>query len=334
MANKYSEDTLIEQTCIEIFNHQLHWEIANVYQGETFGEAGTIGRISEADVILKRYFYQAIEKLNPNLPKQAYDLAYELIQSDDVTKNMADINFEKHTYLKEGIPVTYKNEKGEIVRNKKIKVFDFDNADNNHFLAVQQLWIEGKSKRRKRPDIIGFVNGIPLLFIELKAHHRKLKVAFETNLNDYKRTIPQLFHCNAFVVLSNGIESKIGAITSKYEHFHDWKRITEEQEGIISLDTILKGVCEKTRLIDLFENLILFDTSIGAIVKLIARNHQFIGVNKAVEHFQLVQEQAKKGLIAKEDAQKLGVFWHTQGSGKSYSMVFLTQKIRRALGGG
>ena len=334
MANKYSEDTLIEQTCIEIFNHQLHWEIANVYQGETFGEAGTIGRISEADVILKRYFYQAIEKLNPNLPKQAYDLAYELIQSDDVTKNMADINFEKHTYLKEGIPVTYKNEKGEIVRNKKIKVFDFDNAENNHFLAVQQLWIEGKSKRRKRPDIIGFVNGIPLLFIELKAHHRKLKVAFETNLNDYKRTIPHLFHCNAFVVLSNGIESKIGAITSKYEHFHDWKRITEEQEGIISLDTILKGVCEKTRLIDLFENFILFDTSIGAIVKLIARNHQFIGVNKAVEHFQLVQEQAKKGLIAKEDAQKLGVFWHTQGSGKSYSMVFLTQKILRALGGG
>lgn len=334
MANKYSEDTLIEQTCIEIFNHQLHWEIANVYQGETFGEAGTIGRNSEADVILKRYFYQAIEKLNPNLPKQAYDLAYELIQSDDVTKSMADINFEKHNYLKEGIPVTYKNEKGEIVRNKKIKVFDFDNADNNHFLAVQQLWIEGKSKRRKRPDIIGFVNGIPLLFIELKAHHRKLKVAFETNLNDYKRTIPHLFHCNAFVVLSNGIESKIGAITSKYEHFHDWKRITEEQEGIISLDTILKGVCEKTRLIDLFENFILFDTSIGAIVKLIARNHQFIGVNKAVEHFQLVQEQAKKGLIAKEDAQKLGVFWHTQGSGKSYSMVFLTQKILRALGGG
>lgn len=105
MANKYSEDTLIEQTCIEIFNHQLHWEIANVYQGETFGEAGTIGRISEADVILKRYFYQAIEKLNPNLPKQAY----ELIKSDDVTKSMADINFEKHTYLKEGIP-TYHTE--------------------------------------------------------------------------------------------------------------------------------------------------------------------------------------------------------------------------------
>lgn len=109
MANKYSEDQLIEQTCIEIFDNQLNWKIANVYQGETFGEAGTIGRNSEVDVILKRYFYQAIEKLNPNLPKQAYDLAYELIQSDDVTKNMADINLEKHTYSKERIP-TYHTE--------------------------------------------------------------------------------------------------------------------------------------------------------------------------------------------------------------------------------
>lgn len=334
MANDYSEDKLIEQTCIDIFKNQLQWEIANVYQGETFGENGTIGRASEADVLLKNRFYQAIQKFNPNLPQQAYDLAYELINSDDATKSLPDLNLEKHNYLKEGIPVTYKNEKGEIIRNKKIKVFDYEEADNNDFLAVQQLWIEGKSKRRKRPDIVGFVNGIPLLFVELKAHHRKIKVAFETNLKDYKQTIPKIFHTNAFIILSNGFESKIGAITSKFEHFNDWKRIIEEQEGIVSLDTILKGVCEKTRMIDLFENFILFDDSIGSVVKLIARNHQFIGVNKAVEHFQLVQEQARNGVLTKEDSQKLGVFWHTQGSGKSYSMVFLCQKILRALGGG
>lgn len=334
MANHYSEDQLIEQTCIDIFKNQLQWEIANVYQGETFGENGTIGRASEADVLLKNRFYKAIQKFNPNLPTQAYDLAYELINSDDATKSLPDLNLEKHNFLKEGIPVTYKNEKGEIVRNKKIKVFDFEEVGNNDFLAVQQLWIEGKSKRRKRPDIVGFVNGIPLLFVELKAHHRKIKVAFETNLKDYKQTIPRIFHTNAFIILSNGFESKIGAITSKFEHFNDWKRITEEQEGIVSLDTILKGVCEKTRMIDLFENFILFDNSIGSVVKLIARNHQFIGVNKAVEHFQLVQKQAKNGVLSKEDSQKLGVFWHTQGSGKSYSMVFLCQKILRALGGG
>ncbi|MEZ7500746.1 type I restriction endonuclease subunit R [Flavobacterium sp. Arc3] len=334
MANDYSEDKLIEQTCIDIFKNQLHWEIANVYQGETFGENGTIGRASEADVLLKNRFYKAIKKINPHLPQQAYDMAYQIINSDDATKSLPDLNQEKHNFLKEGIPVTYKNDKGEIVRNKKIKVFDFDNVEENNFLAVQQLWVEGKSKRRKRPDIVGFINGIPLLFVELKAHHRKIKVAFETNLKDYKQTIPKMFHTNAFIILSNGHESKIGAITSKFEHFNDWKRITEEQEGIISLDSILKGVCEKTRMIDLFENFVLFDNSIGSVVKLIARNHQFIGVNKAVGHFQSVQEQAKKGLITKEDAQKLGVFWHTQGSGKSYSMVFLCQKILRALGGG
>ena len=334
MAHAYSEDQLIEQTCIDIFKNQLHWEIANVYQGETFGENGTIGRHSEADVLLKNRFLEAIQKLNPNLPVKAYELAYEIINSDDATKSLVDLNFEKHNFLKEGISVTFKNDKGEIIRNKKIKVFDFDTIENNNFLAVQQLWVEGKSKRRKRPDIVGFVNGIPLLFIELKAHHRKIKVAFETNLKDYKQTIPKMFHTNAFIILSNGFESKIGAITSKYEHFNDWKRITEEQEGIISLDTILKGVCEKNRIMDLFENFVLFDNSIGSIVKLIARNHQFIGVNKAVEHFVSVQEQAKKGFISKEEAQKLGVFWHTQGSGKSYSMVFLCQKILRALGGG
>lgn len=334
MGNNYSEDQLIEQTCIDIFKTQLLWEIANVYHGETFGENGTIGRHSETDVLLKNRFLEAIQKLNPNLPVSAYELAYEIINNDDATKSLSDLNFEKHNFLKEGIPVTYKNDKGEIIRNKKIKVFDFDNVEENNFLAVQQLWVEGKSKRRKRPDIVGFVNGIPLLFIELKAHHRKIKVAFETNLKDYKQTIPKMFHTNAFIILSNGFESKIGAITSKYEHFHDWKRITEEQEGIISLDGILKGVCEKNRMMDLFENFVLFDNSIGSIVKLIARNHQFIGVNKAVEHFVSVQEQAKKGLISKDDAQKLGVFWHTQGSGKSYSMVFLCQKILRALGGG
>jgi len=334
MAHAYSEDQLIEQTCIDIFKNQLQWEVANLFHEETFGENGTIGRHSEADVLLKNRFLQAIQKLNPNLPVQAYQLAYEIINSDDATKSLPDLNFEKHNFLKEGIPVTYKNDKGEIVRNKIVKVFDFDNVENNNFLAVQQLWVEGKSKRRKRPDIIGFVNGIPLLFIELKAHHRKIKVAFEKNLKDYKQTIPKIFHTNAFIILSNGFESKIGAITSKYEHFHDWKRIAEEQEGIISLDTILKGVCEKNRMMDLFENFVLFDNSIGSIVKLIARNHQFIGVNKAVGHFVSVQEQAKTGLITKEDAQKLGVFWHTQGSGKSYSMVFLCQKILRALGGG
>lgn len=236
MSGTYSEDNLIESTAMKLFKEELQWETANVYRGETFGKNGTIGRESEADVLLKGRFYASVKKLNPDLPDQAFDLAYEIINSGDATKGLAEINYEKHNYLKEGIPVTYKNNKGEIVKNKKVKVFDFETPENNNFLAVQQLWVEGKSKRRKRPDVVGFVNGIPLVFIELKAHHRKIKVAYETNYSDYKQTIPKIFHCNAFVILSNGIESKIGAITSKFEHFHEWKRIVEDQEGIISLD--------------------------------------------------------------------------------------------------
>lgn len=333
MSKDYSEDQLIEQPCMDIFQ-ELTWETANVYEGETFGEDGTLGRDSEADVILRTRFIEAIKRLNPNLPKQAYDLAYESINSNDVTKNLADINYEKYNFLKDGIPVNYKDAKGEIVRNKKIKVFDFDNPENNNYIAVQQLWMEGKSKRKKRPDVVGFVNGLPLVFIELKGINVKLRAAYEKNLSDYKNTIPKMFHCNAFVILSNGVESKIGSISSKYEHFHDWKRISEEDEGIVSLDTIIKGTCEKSRLLDLFENFILFDTSVGSVAKLVARNHQFIGVNKAIEHFQTTRQKAKDGIISIEDAQKLGVFWHTQGSGKSYSMVFLCQKILRVLGGG
>ena len=333
MVKGYSEDILIEQTCIELFKGTLGWEVENVYHNETFGAAGTLGRTSEADVLLKYKVLDALRKFNPDLPEQAYLNAFDELNSDSSIMGMAELNQEKYTFLKEGIPVTYKNEEGEIIANKRLKVFDFDTPTNNHFLAVQQMWIEGKSKRRRRPDIIGFVNGIPLLFIELKAHHRKLKAAYEDNLTDYKDVIPKLFHCNAFIILSNGLDSKIGAITSKFEHFNDWKRIEENQEGIVSLDTIIRGVCEKNRFIDLFENFILFDTSIGKVIKLIARNHQFIGVNKAIKHFEQQQIRLNKGEISKEEAQRLGVFWHTQGSGKSYSMVFLCQKIHRKMQG-
>ena len=305
-----------------------------MYKGESFLKDSTLGRSSAAEVILQSRFLQAVRDLNPSLPETAYQAAFEEINAFNATQTQADLNHDKYKLLKDGVPVSFVNEKGERVEGKRLRVFNFEFPEQNNFLAVQQMWIEGKSKRRKRPDIIGFVNGIPLVFIELKAHHRKLRVAYETNLSDYKNTIPKLFHCNAFILLSNGFESKIGSITSKFEHFHEWKRIQENEEGVVSLDTILKGVCDKSRLLDLFENFILYDNSVGKLVKLIARNHQFIGVNKAVEHFQSQLKRRNNGEITKEEAQRLGVFWHTQGSGKSYSMVFLCQKIQRKVGGG
>ncbi len=333
MTWEYSEDNLIEKTSIDLFHNQLGWDTAIAFNTETFGEGSTLGRLNKNEVVLKRYFFEKINELNPNLPEQAYNHAWEKIRAESITRSLAEINFEKYRLLRNGIPVDFINEQGEQVKNKIIRVFDFETPENNYFLAVRQLWIQGKSNRERRPDIIGFVNGIPLLFIELKAAHRKLENAYNDNYTDYKDVIPKLFYYNAFVLLSNGIDSRIGSVTGRYQHFHEWKRIAEEDEGIVALDRIIVGVCEKKRFMDLFENFILFDNSLGKVVKLIARNHQFIGVNKAIENIQHKEQLYKLGKISLEEKQKLGVFWHTQGSGKSYSMVFFCQKIHHKFTG-
>ncbi|MCX6250550.1 MAG: type I restriction endonuclease subunit R [Bacteroidetes bacterium] len=333
MTWEYSEDNLIEQTAIDLFFDKLGWDTLFAYNKESFGEDSTLGRLNKKEVIIKKIFIEKLKQFNPDLPAKAYEEAYNKLTEESITKSLAEINFEKHQLLKDGIPVDFINENGEQVKNKTLKVFDFEEAENNDFLAVRQLWIQGKSNRERRPDIIGFVNGIPLLFIELKAAHRKLENAYNDNFTDYKDVIPKLFYYNAFVILSNGIESRIGSVTGKYQHFHEWKRITEEDEGIVALDRIIVGVCEKQRFLDLFENFILFDNSLGKVVKLIARNHQFIGVNKAIDNLKLKDQLFKLGKISQEEKQKLGVFWHTQGSGKSYSMVFMSQKIHRKFTG-
>jgi type I restriction enzyme R subunit len=333
MTWEYSEDNLIEQTAIDLFYHKLGWDTLFAYNKESFGEGSTLGRLNKKEVIIKRTFLQKLNEFNPGLPPKAYEEAYTKLTEESSTKSLAEINLEKHQLLKDGIPVDYINEKGEQVKNKTLKVFDFEEPGKNDFLAVRQLWIQGKSNRERRPDIIGFVNGIPLLFVELKAAHRKLENAYNDNFTDYKDVIPKLFYYNAFVVLSNGIESRIGSITGKYQHFHEWKRITEEDDGIVALDRIIVGICEKKRFIDLFENFILFDNSMGKVLKLIARNHQYIGVNKAIENIKHKDQLYKLGKISIEEKQKLGVFWHTQGSGKSYSMVFMCQKIHRKFTG-
>jgi type I restriction enzyme R subunit len=333
MTWEYSEDNLIEQTAIDLFFNQLGWDTLLAYNKEGFGEGSTLGRLNKKEVVLKKIFFDKIKEFNPGLPHKAYEEAYEKLIEESITKSLAEINYEKHQLLRNGIPVDFINDKGEQVKNKTLKVFDFETADNNNFLAVQQLWIDGKSGRQRRPDIIGFVNGIPLLFIELKAAHRKLENAYNDNFTDYKDVIPKLFYYNAFVMLSNGIESRIGSVTGKYQHFHEWKRIAEDDEGIVALDRIIVGVCDKKRFLDLFENFILFDNSLGKVVKLIARNHQFIGVNKAIENIQHKEQLYKLGKISLEEKQKLGVFWHTQGSGKSYSMVFFCQKIHHKFTG-
>jgi len=275
----------------------------------------------KSEVILKRYLLVALIKFNPNKPQIAYEQAIELIQQKSSDKKLGRINKEKYDYFKKGVPVSYTDSSGKL-KKERLQVFDFKEPLNNDFLAVRQLEVHGEIYNR-RPDMICFVNGIPLVFIELKGINIDIRSAYDDNLTDYKDTIPELFYSNAFIILSNGTAAKVGTITGPYKFFLDWKRIEEEDEGEVELDTMLQGTCAHHRFMDIFENFLLFDTSAGEVSKIMAKNHQYIGVNKVIEQVNHIQDLEGK----------LGVFWHTQGSGKSYSMVFLCEKIHRKLGG-
>jgi type I restriction enzyme, R subunit len=319
--SEMTEDRLVQQTTADYFRDALGWESVFAYNEEVLGPEGTLGRNSEKDVVLVRYLRRALEKLNPDLPAVAYETAVKQITETSVTKSSLQINREKYSLYKDGILVSFRNQKGQV-EEKRLRVFDFENPKGNKFLAVRELWVQGPLYRR-RPDIIGFVNGIPLVFIELKNVHKDIRRAYEENLSDYRDTIPYIFDHNAFIVLSNGDRARIGSISSKYGHFHEWKRLAEEDPGVVDLETLLKGLCTKPNFMDFFENFILFDESQKTMAKIIARNHQFLGVNRAVE---AVRSREKLN-------GQLGVFWHTQGAGKSYSMVFFSQKIHRKLPG-
>ena len=313
MSYEYSEDGLVEAATQEVLE-ALGWHVTYAWKKERFGEEGLLGRANKSEVILKRHLRAALQKLNPNLPEVAYTHAIEQITEKSADKTLGQMNKEKHALLTKGVQVSFRNAKGEM-ESKRLRVFDFENPLENDFLAVRQFEVVGELYNR-RPDVVGFVNGIPLVFFELKAHHTDLAAAYTDNLSDYKDTIPAIFHCNGFIILSNGTDARVGTVTSKYKYFLDWKRIEEEEEGVVSLDTMLRGTCDRTRLMDLFENFLLFDREGSDVVKIMAKNHQYIVVNKVVNQARNIEDL--KG--------KLGVFWHTQGSGKSYSMVFLCQK--------
>ncbi len=177
---------------------------------------------------------------------------------------------------------------------------------------------------RKRPDLICFVNGIPLVVMEFKRIDVDLHAAYNDNLRDYKDTIPHLFWYNAFILLSNGTESKVGSLTASWEHFAEWKRVhSEDEPPKVSLETILQALCEPQRLLDVVENFILFMEIQGGLIKILAKNHQYLGANNTIQSLQKIED----------NRGKLGVFWHTQGSGKSISMLFFAQKVLRKVPG-
>lgn len=321
MSHDYSENILVQESAGHLLQNELGWEVAFAYNKEVLGKDGTFGRSSYKEILLSRYFRAALKRLNPWITDAQIDEAQKKLESRVSTASLMQINEEKYFLIRDGIPVTVKKPGGKI-ETKHAMVIDFKNPDQNHFLAIKELKIHGELYRR-RTDIVGFVNGIPLLFVELKKYNVDVQSAYDGNYTDYLDTIPHLFHYNAFLMLSNGMEAKVGTLGSKYEFFHEWKRLSEGDEGSVALETMLRGICRKETFLDLLENFILYDHSGGHTVKILARNHQYLGVNEAVKAYE----------SRKLNDGKLGVFWHTQGSGKSYSMVFLAQKIRRKFEG-
>ncbi len=378
-----SEDRLVQETFSEHLEKKLGWESIYAWNKETFGASGTLGRVDTRDVVLKRDLQDALLRLNPQLPPVAVTEAVDKLTRHDFSRSLLLHNQEFYSYLRNGIPISYRNTQNQIV-HCQARAIDFQNGrtpdgkPNNRFLAVREMKITGLRAPgyNRRADLICFVNGLPLVFFELKAIYKDIRAGFEGNLKDYldENVIAHAFHHNALLIVSNGHRARYGSITSQWEHFVEWKRQDEKDKGGLDARILLDGMLAHDRLLDIVENFVLFDSSKpGPARKIIGKNHQVLGVNNAVLSVQR-QEELKKRFpletrlayrvveLPKEDAVdgdllqeetaieddrdrkflnivepahpdlgKLGVFWHTQGSGKSYSMAFFAEKVRRKI---
>jgi type I restriction enzyme R subunit len=317
----YTEDALVERPAIALMG-ELGWETVNAYHEFDHG-ASTLGRETRAEVILTARLRPALQRLNPEAPPEVICQAIEELTRDRSRMSSVAANREIYHLLKNGVRVPVPDPEGDGETVEVVRVVDWDNPAHNDFLLCSQFWVTGEMHTR-RADLVGFVNGLPLLFIELKAAHRRLETAFTGNLRDYKDTVPQLFWPNARIILSNASQSRVGSVTAGWEHFAEWKRVgSEDEAGRVSLETMLRGVCDPARLLDLVENFTLFQEAPGGLIKLTAKNHQYLGVNNALDAMADIRQREGK----------LGVFWHTQGSGKSVSMMFFAQKVLRKLPG-
>lgn len=324
MPNFISEDA-IEQAILKRLRDQFGYELLNCHTADADDLNDRSGRGDKRDVIFGNRLKEAAIRLNPGIPESAIDEAIAKLTDKRYAMSPIAANREVDGLIRDGIPVEFENAQGKT-EWERVRVIDFDDPDRkkNRYLVVSQLWIKGERSYR-RPDILLYVNGIPLVFIELKNSNIKLQSALDDNLTTYKKEIPQLFLTNAFCLLSNAIETRVGSMTAGWEYFFKWQRAEDEKEKIdsdriqregTSVEAALAGLCAPQRLLDYVENFIIYHQETQ---KIIAQNHQFIGVNNAYDSFR--KREKKQG--------KLGVFWHTQGSGKSFSMIFLVRKVFR-----
>ena len=316
----FSEQELVEKPALALLE-QLGFAVINAYT-EQFGPdhvaSGAPGRDDRSQVVLRHRLRPKLAEFNPELPPAALDTALDELILDRSAMDRVRANQAVWRLLRDGAKVTFTDDGGSRV-TETARFVDWSTPGSNDFLAVSQFWVVGPLHTR-RCDIVCFVNGIPFVLFELKASHKSIEHAYTKNLRDYRDTIPQLFAPNALVILSNGSETKVGSTFAPWERFGEWKKIADEEEpGFVSLETAIRGLCDPARLLDLAENFVAYLERPGGLVKILAQNHQVLGVNAAMRA--LRDERTREG--------RLGVFWHTQGSGKSLSMLFFTQKVLR-----
>ncbi len=383
-----SEDRLVQKTFADHLENELGWDSVYAWNDETFGPNGTLGRTDPKEAILVRDLRGALIRLNPGLPQKAIDEAVRDLTVYDVSRSMIQHNRDFYRLIRNGVPVIYRDAQGHQ-KSARARVIDFDNKPGmNRFLAVRELKLTGirTPNYNRRADLVCFINGLPLVFIELKAVYKNIRAGFDGNLRDYmdENVIAHAFHHNAFLIVSNGHRARYGSITSEWEHFNEWKRLDERDKGSVDAEVLLNGMLSHERLLDIVENFILYDESKpGLTRKVVARNHQLLGVNQAVAsvakqeiikreiplgerlthrivELPLENRAPKRELLeggdelavartelpsfipegpieiierAHPELGRLGVFWHTQGSGKSYSIAFFAEKVRRKVPG-
>jgi type I restriction enzyme, R subunit len=322
MAHAYTEDQLVEQPAIGLFA-ALGWQTVSAMD-ETFGAGSTLGRETKGEVVLVERLRAALITLNPGLPPEAIQTAIDELARDRSAMSLEAANREVYRLLKDGIPVSITDREHGGQKTERLRVVDWEQPEHNDFLLVSQFSVVG-NLYTCRPDLVGFINGLPWVVIELKKPGVPARAAFDENLTHYKKEIPQLFWFNALLIASNGTDSRVGSLTADWERFFEWKRIEREDEPRrVSLEVMLRGTCDHGRLLDLAENFTLFSEHKAGLVKVLGQNHQFLGVNNAIRS---MLEARKLG------HGRGGVFWQTQGSGKSFSMVFFAQKVLRKLAG-
>jgi type I restriction enzyme R subunit len=317
MGKKVIEDT-VEQAVLDWLTELGY----SVEYGRNIEPEGQLQeRDSFSDVILKDRLYHSIVSLNPDIPDSAIEDAIRKLTRQD-SPNLYLNNHQFHKYLVEGVPVEFQGEAGRTI-HENVRLVDFDNPKNNDLFAVNQYTVI-ESGNNRRADVVVFINGLPLSVIELKNPadvNATVKSAFN-QLQTYKKDIPSLFQFNELLVISDGVSAKAGTLTSNWEWFIPWRTIDGDKiapKGQLELEVLIKGMFEPSRFLDLIRYFTVFNIDKADVVKKLAGYHQYHAVNKAVKC--TLEASSPKG------DKRVGVIWHTQGSGKSLSMVFYSGKV-------